>query len=177
MNIRQLTSFSDHFIDTRDALYGGALEKLVEAKSQLEGVFADAATENDRVLKDLEKHQKRTAKPLSETRIHNNHTGENMLLGESVAAFKKLTEKSEADVESLWEQWADAQKEVDSVFAELADEQTGAAKDQPPSVTAVRELLPREMDNFEKELDVISEQSHEEIRLSEAVRTEFCAAV
>lgn len=175
VNVRQLISFSDHFVDTRDALYSGALEKLVEAKGQIEGLLADATTENDRVFKDLEKHQRRTAKPLSETRINDNQTGENMLLGESVAAFKKLTDKSEADVESLWEQWADAQKEVDSIFAELADEQAGAAKNQLPSVAAVRESISREMDKFEKELDEILEQSHEEVRLSEAVRIESCA--
>lgn len=174
MSDHQLTPFPGHFIDTRDALYGGALEKLVEAKGQIEGVFAEATAENDRVLDDLEKHQKRTAKPLSETRINNSQSSETTLLGESVDAFRELTDKLEADVKSLWEQWGDAQKEVDSVFAELTDKQTGAAKVQPHmAAAAVKESLSREMENFEKELDGILEQSHEEVRLSEAVSTEI----
>lgn len=165
----QLTKYLDRVTASRDVIYKGAIDRLVAAKRNLEQTFANATAEDDRLFDFLDASHKKTAKPLSETRINDHCVGAQIHIGERVVAFNELIDTLEAEITSLWDQWESAQKEVNNIFAELTHERIGAERDQPDSMLAVRESLAREVYNFEEELGVILKEAHEEARVSEKV--------
>lgn len=127
----------------------------------------ETSAEDDRLLSLLDTSHQKVIKPLSETRMHNGLLGEEFQLGERVASFKENIDTVEAEIASLWDQWNVAQKEVDDIFAALAEERAGEAG----SIVSVRDSLAREMDKLEEELNRILEDAHEEARVSEKVCT------
>lgn len=140
------------------------------AKRDLEQTFAVAIAEDDRFFDLLDTSHKKTAKPLSETRIHDHSLGTQIHIGERVVGFSELVDTLEAEIASLWDQWEVAQKDVDRIFSELASERTGIeGVSQSESMVAVRESLAHEMSNFEEELGCILKEAHEEVRASEKV--------
>lgn len=92
-----------------------------------------------------------------------------VLVGRRVAFVKDRVQTLDAEITSLWAQWEDAQHQVDALFAELANKNQGEASNESASTTAVRVSLAREVANFEKELEDIFDDIHEEARVFEKV--------
>lgn len=125
----------------------------------------ETSAEDHRLLTILDTSHQKVAKPLSETRISNSLLREEIHIGKHVASFKESIDNTEAEVASLWDQWRVAQKVVDDIVAELADERGG----ETGSVSAVRDSLARELGKLEEELSRVLEDAHEEARVSEKV--------
>lgn len=88
-------------------------------------------------------------------------------VGERIAFVKGRLATLEAEIDSLWNQWEDAQREVDVVFAELIKRDGEGTPNEPGSKMAVKASLAREVSRFEKELEGILDDAHEEARAFE----------
>lgn len=151
-----------------DSIYGDALSKLGDLHKELSKIIAEIDAEDERVLKLLEDNHRKIIKPLSDTCIRDARTEGEVQVGERVMAVKDRIDTVEAEVASLWDQWENAQKEVDDIFAELS---SGSLIEGArfSSVTGVQASLAGEMAKFGDELTGILEDAHEEARASEKV--------
>lgn len=151
-----------------DSIYGDALSKLGDLHKELSKIIAETDAEDERVLKLLEDNHRKITKPLSDTCIRDARTEGEIQVGERVMAVKDRIDTVEAEVASLWDQWENAQKEVDGIFAELASASRIKGV-RICSVTGVQASLAGEMAKFGDELTGILEDAHEEARASEKV--------
>lgn len=115
-------------------------------------------------------------KPLSDTHVldesvdeHGTVNRKKVHVGNRVAFVKDRVQTLDAEIASLWAQWEDAQRQVDVLFAELANNNQGEASNESTSTTAVRASLAREVASLEKELEDILDGIHEEARAFEKV--------
>lgn len=151
-----------------DSIYGDALSKLGDLHKELSIIIAETDAEDQRILKLLEDNHRKIIKPPSDTCIRDARTEGEIQLGERVIAVKDRIDTVEAEVASLWDQWENAQRDVDDIFAELASAQRIEGS-QISSVTGVQESLADELAKFGEELTGILEDAHEEARASEKV--------
>lgn len=151
-----------------DSIYSDALSKLGDLHKELSNIIAETDAEDERILKLLEDNHRKIIKPLSDTCIRDARSGGEIQVGERVMSVKDRIDTVEAEVSSLWDQWENAQKEVDDIFAELASARRTEGV-QTSSVAGVQESLASEMAKFGEELTGILEDAHEEARASEKV--------
>lgn len=151
-----------------ESIYGDALSKLGDLHKELSNIIAETDAEDQRILKLLEDNHRKIIKPPSDTCIRDARTEGEIQLGERVIAVKDRIDTVEAEVASLWDQWENAQRDVDDIFAELASAQRIEGS-QISSVTGVQESLADGLAKFGEELTGILEDAHEEARASEKV--------
>ncbi|CAN8106088.1 unnamed protein product [Discula destructiva] len=153
----------DNVVSSGDRIYSEALVNLSTTHKELTKIITEATAEDDRVVSLLTTNTKKIIKAPAETRITDEETGEEMQVGQRVAAGKARIDTLEADVVSLWELWEAAQAEVDMRTAELEDTHSSTRD----SVIGVQDSLAREMEKFEAELASILENVHEDARTAE----------
>lgn len=164
---------ADLMVANGDRIYSEALSSLSASHKELSNIIAKAMAEDDRIVNLLHTSEKKTVKLPAETRITDERTGDEIQLGKRVASGKERVDKLEAEVAVLWQQWEDAQKEVDDIKAELMSSLGGDKGGNMRSADGVQESLAAEMAKFEAELTVILEDAHEDARASERVSLSF----
>lgn len=125
----------------------------------------------------LSKSARKYCKPLSDSFICLDSVNENgvvsqkeVRVGQHVAQVKDRLETLDAEIASLWGQWEAAQHQVGVLFAEVANNDQDDASGESASTAAVKASLARQVAAFQKELQDILDDIHEEARASEKVR-------
>ncbi|KAF3760773.1 hypothetical protein M406DRAFT_73234 [Cryphonectria parasitica EP155] len=157
----------DHVVANRDTLYNDALASLTDLHAELQQDLMRTISEDERVLALLDNNHKKITKQLSDTRINDPEAGHVVRVGDRIASFVKYIDTVEVELTSLWAQREVAQKEVDDIFAELANTQDAAECEQASAVMAVKKSFANEIDKVSNELSSILDNAHEEARVSE----------
>lgn len=157
-------------------LFDKSVSKLGKLDGSLRQTQQHIKTDDDQLLKLIEESTRRYCKPLSDTMVIDSYTDDQGVvsrqtvhIGERVAMVKDRLEAVEAELNSLWAEWEDAQAQVDIVLAEIAQRHEQKSSDTSGSTTAVKESLARELASFEQELKDILDSAHEEARIFERV--------
>lgn len=152
------------------------MTKLSELDTSLRDTRANVTIRDEQLLARVELSTRKYCKPVSETTVIDDYVDnlgvvnkKTVHVGERVTLVKSRLRVLEDELTSLWGQLEDAQQQVDALFAELAKRDEEGVPDERGSTATVRASLLQEVAKFEKELEDILDDTHEEARASEKV--------
>lgn len=138
--------------------------------------MVECGIENDRTLAMIESHQKKTLKPLSETRLKEIVMDENdevetssyeIQIGKAVDTFHEQIQTLETELVQLWDTWDEAEREVQNMLASVTGDGDERSAGQADAMKDVHKSLAHELERFDGEFVGIIQESHEAAKMSE----------